>query len=177
MDPKRTLLVLILLMTIFEVRSQEELPDIIPPAPEASSIGKFSEVPVSHYTGVPNISIPIASYDLGDRSFPVSLKYHARGIKVAEIASRVGIGWALSAGGRITRQIRMKPDDLSSGDEGYLYGWGEIFDNYSDITPQNKISLLDELDAIDRDKLPDMYTLRTPELSTKFIFDYKNGNP
>jgi pimeloyl-ACP methyl ester carboxylesterase len=61
----------------------QDLPKIVPPSPEAASLGKFTEVPISHYTGLPNISIPIASYAVGGKSFPVGISYHARGVQVS----------------------------------------------------------------------------------------------
>ncbi len=74
--------------------------------PSTSSYNKFIDIPVSHYTGVSNISIPIYTINEGDISVPVSLNYHSGGFKVYEEASWVGLGWSLKAGGAITRQIR-----------------------------------------------------------------------
>ncbi|WP_298755203.1 hypothetical protein, partial [uncultured Psychroserpens sp.] len=39
----------------------QELPEVIPPSPTVASLMHFEEVPVSYYTGQPNISIPIYS--------------------------------------------------------------------------------------------------------------------
>lgn len=36
-----------------------KMPAIIPPAPNAATLGKFGDVPVSHYTGTASISIPL----------------------------------------------------------------------------------------------------------------------
>ena len=109
MKKSALLLVNALFMALTSVLMAQEMPEVVPPTPEAASLGKFSEIPISHYTGLPNISVPIASFNVGDKSFPVSLSYHARGIQVSELASRVGIGWALNAGGQISRQVRF-PD-------------------------------------------------------------------
>lgn len=81
------------------------VPKIIPPSPNAASLGKYGDIPVSYYTGIPNISIPI--YEIQDKAgnHSISISYHASGIKVAEEASRVGLGWALNAGGVISRNI------------------------------------------------------------------------
>jgi hypothetical protein len=95
------------------VKAQPVLPKIIPPSPEAAAIGKFGDVQVSTYTGIPNINVPLHTINVRDISLPISLSYHAAGIKVEEEASWVGLGWALSAGFSVTRTIRGN-DDLST---------------------------------------------------------------
>ncbi|MCB2379964.1 RHS repeat protein [Hymenobacter sp. BT635] len=94
-----------------------------PPPPEAAALGKFSETPVSLYTGVPSITIPIYEVKLRGVSLPISLNYHAAGVRVSEIASSVGLGWALQAGGSISSTI-MGKDDFGGG--GYVYGANPI---------------------------------------------------
>ena len=91
------------------------LQNVIPPSPNAASLGKYADWPVNLYTGIPQISIPI--YELSGRtlSVPISLSYHASGIKVGEHASSVGLGWSLQAGGLITRSVRGLADDDPSG--------------------------------------------------------------
>lgn len=84
---------------------------IIPPGPEASSIGKFVDIPVSHYTGIPKIDIPIYTLKSYELSLPISLSYHASGIKMEELASFVGAGWTLNAGGIVSRTIRGLNDE------------------------------------------------------------------
>ncbi|MEO9484860.1 MAG: hypothetical protein ABJG47_15480 [Ekhidna sp.] len=44
---------------------------------------------------------------------PVQLTYQTRGIKVDDVASSVGLGWDLFAGGAITRVMKDEPDDQS----------------------------------------------------------------
>ncbi|WP_281336236.1 hypothetical protein [Flavobacterium eburneipallidum] len=93
----------------------QDLPTIIPPSPNAASLGQYADVPVSNYTGVPNISIPLFNIKSGAIELPVTLSYHASGIKVAQEASLVGLGWALNAGGVITRQVRGFDDFKPNG--------------------------------------------------------------
>jgi hypothetical protein len=47
--------------------------NVIPPSPNAAALGKYGEIPVSYYTGVPNISIPIYEIKTRDLSLPISL--------------------------------------------------------------------------------------------------------
>jgi len=95
--------------------SIDQLKSVIPPSPDASSLGKYASWPVNLYTGLPTIDIPI--YELKGRSItiPISLDYHASGIKVSETASLVGLGWSLNAGGVITRSVLGLPDDDPNG--------------------------------------------------------------
>lgn len=81
----------------------------------AASLGKFGDIPVSLYTGTPNISIPLHEVNSRSLSIPLSMSYHASGIKVEEIAGWVGLGWALDTGGVITRTIRGIPDEFPLG--------------------------------------------------------------
>jgi hypothetical protein len=100
-------------------KGNPSLTKTIPPSPNAASLGKFGEVPVSNYTGVPQINIPLYEASSGDISIPISLSYHAGGIRVEEIASWVGLGWSLNGGGVITRTIRGVADDFGTGTGNY----------------------------------------------------------
>jgi hypothetical protein len=85
--------------------------NITPPSPDTWQFMKYGEYPVSKETGVPGISIPIYTITNGELSLPISLSYHAGGIKVDEIASWVGLGWTLNAGGMISRVVKGLPDE------------------------------------------------------------------
>src|SRR5579859_7321356 len=82
-----------------------QLATVVPPTPNAAAFQKYGDIPVSAYTGIPDISIPLYTAKFRDISVPISLSYHASGIKVSEEASQVGLGWVLNAGGNITRNI------------------------------------------------------------------------
>jgi hypothetical protein len=85
--------------------------DLIPPSPNAASLGKYGVVPVSLQTGIPNISIPLTEAAGKQLKIPVTLNYHNNGFKPFEEASWVGLGWSLDAGGVITRIIKDKVDE------------------------------------------------------------------
>ena len=81
-----------------------------PVSPQAESIKQYGEYPMDYSTGVPHISIPLYEIKLGDYILPISIAYHASGIKVQEVASPVGLGWSLVAGGSIIRQTKGRVD-------------------------------------------------------------------
>lgn len=80
-------------------------PEIFPPSPDAASLGKYGNTPVGLNTGIPQISIPLYTVKTGTLEFPISISYHAAGIKVTDIASNIGLGWVLNASGVITRSV------------------------------------------------------------------------
>jgi YD repeat-containing protein len=102
--------------------------------PGAASLGKYADVPVNHHTGIPQISIPVYKVEDGPIALPVSLSYHASGLKVGEPASWVGAGWSLNLSGVISRTVQGAPDERytsSSNAEqskGYLSDGG--YPNY-----------------------------------------------
>lgn len=89
-------------------------------SPNAAALFRYSETPVSLYTGVPNINIPIYTIKEGDIEVPISISYHAGGIKVTDESSSVGLGWSLNAGGRVS-QIVAGSNDFN------LYGYYNVF--------------------------------------------------
>lgn len=90
------------------------LEQFLPPSPQAAALARYGEYPVSLATGVPEIKIPLYEIKLGNYTLPISISYHASGIKVDDVASTVGLGWVLNAGGAISRTIVGAPDFKSS---------------------------------------------------------------
>src|SRR5688572_10056570 len=60
------------------------------PSPNAQALGKFGAIPVSNYTGVASVSVPLFKLKVGAYELPISLDYHASGIKVNELGANVG---------------------------------------------------------------------------------------
>lgn len=117
---KRVLLLLLAALLCQCLRAQMNVPsdNVIPPSPQAAALMRYAQVPVSLYTGVPNIQIPIWEIRGREFSLPVNLSYHGGGNRVEALATRTGLGWSLSAGGAISRAIRSQPDELELG---FLY--------------------------------------------------------
>lgn len=89
-------------------------PSLIPASPEAYNFTKYGNLPVGLFTGTAQFSIPIYNLGSGNLTHAISLDYATNGIKVDEIASRVGLGWTLRAGGTITRNVQGLPDEFSN---------------------------------------------------------------
>ncbi|WBV59888.1 DUF5977 domain-containing protein [Chryseobacterium camelliae] len=99
---------------------QNSVNSTAPKSPDAAALFRYIETPVSLYTGVPNINIPLYTIKEGDIEIPISISYHAGGIKVTDEASSVGLGWSLNAGGRVSH-IMAGANDFS------LYGYYNIY--------------------------------------------------
>lgn len=117
--------------------------DVAMAPPNAAAMNKYIDMPVSTFTGVPNVSIPIYNIQEGPITVPISLSYHASGVKLAETASWVGLGWSLSAGGSVTRSVIGFPDDEASG-TGYIHN---DYDFTSQIGVVSNVGLDTEPDA------------------------------
>lgn len=150
-----------------------------PQTPESSSFNSFFNQISTSSTGNPNINIPLYSIDIGGTSVPISLNYiGGTGIKVDDIASRVGLGWQLDiGGGSVIRNIVGRPDGVRPKLKN-SYDVDEICTSTSDK------DLLTELVATEMDPFfphpsqigldmrPDIYSYSLLNSSGKFLYDY-----
>jgi YD repeat-containing protein len=146
------------------------IPKVTPPSPESAQLGKFGLYEVSYFTGLPDIEIPIYEIAVKDIKVPISLKYHPSGIKVTDRAGLVGLGWALQAGGYISRQVMSKPDERP---EGYLNGMTVV----SPIDPGTYAGLeyLHKVYTGEKDAEPDIFSYSFGNVSGKFVFNQSQG--
>ena len=150
----------------------QEMPKIIPPSPEAASLFKFNEIPVSLSSGLHNVSIPLLEVSSGGVNLPIHLGYHSRGVIVNEISSRVGSGWALNYGGMISRQIRGKADDVTFGYHGNNNSKPSF---YSNISGRADIIETNAQNNVFFDAYPDKFMINTNFFSGEFYFDKNSG--
>ncbi len=110
---KKIILTLCFFIPAMGLLGQEiTLPEIFPPSPTASELGKYGTYPVNLSTGLPTIEIPLYTIKSGDIQVPITLKYHASGIKVNQMPTWVGLGWSLDTGGLISLETRDTPDEV-----------------------------------------------------------------
>jgi hypothetical protein len=86
-----------------------DVPNILPPSPTASDLGKYTLLGSGLNTGGASVNLPVYDYATPNLSLPVSLMYSSDGIKVDQTASRVGLGWTLNAGGAVSRTVLWEP--------------------------------------------------------------------
>lgn len=84
-------------------------------SPSAAEVVRYERVPVSYFNGLPSIDIPLYSIQSKDITFPISLSYHASGIKVNQYPTMVGLGWNMNLGA-ITRVVNGIPDETCGND-------------------------------------------------------------
>lgn len=140
-------------------------PNIIPPPPNSASLGLYGQVPLNQFTGNGIINIPLHTIKTGNLEVPVSLSYSSDGIKVDQYESNVGMGWALNAGGVITRQIFDGQDSYRGRSQK------------PNVDP-NSIEMAEWLgqaaSAPEIDTQPDIYNYNFAGFSGKFFLDDNN---
>jgi hypothetical protein len=175
---KSKILLCALHLCVFSCFSQSSgiknfLPTVFTGSPEAAGIAKYGNYDVNLYTGVPNISIPLYEIKVGELMVPISLNYHASGLKVNETPSWVGLGWSLSAGGQISRKIMGRPDEKGGG---YLNSATVRIASSIQNKTQEGLDYLRFVSSGSIDTEPDIYSYNMPGKSGKFVFNQQNGN-
>jgi YD repeat-containing protein len=171
----------------------------IPTSPEAALLGRFGDIPVGYYTGTADISIPIYTIKESGVEIPIQLRYHSSGIKVADEATWVGLGWDLSPGGEIIQEVRGKRDDeetainrlsnqvgysdfinrfytLQTGTYNFRYQAGFAFNNCCDALDSGLISDSNEIvmKLLENYGQPDIYNYNFSGYSGKFYINPEN---
>ncbi len=149
---------------LFGFQYLSEGQEIIPPSPESAGLIRSINLPVNHYTGTAVAQIPLTTVVSKDIKVPITFSYQASGNKVQDIAPWTGLGWNLSAGGKVTRLVRGKPDE-----QGYCNpaGCGNIGETTSWTIP-----VFDERYENGFDGDPDMFYFQLPGDSGTFVCNY-----
>lgn len=116
---QKTIIIAIFLSLALLMSSQMQIPPKNLLSPNAASLGEYGVIPVSPYTGLQNISIPIHEIEVGEHKIPITLNYHSGGVRIEQLPGWVGVGWSLSAGGCISRVVNDNIDEFFTKDGGY----------------------------------------------------------
>ncbi len=150
-------------------------PAVVGPSPNASSLGIYGAIPTGAYTGIPDIALPLYTVSYRDIKVPISLSYHAAGIKVEQEASWVGLGWSLNAGGVITRTIR-GIDDLSLNQTGYPFVPNMPTEYQARTSPNVYVNFIQGNCNGSIDAEPDVFYFNMGGFSGKFILEQNPNN-
>lgn len=138
--------------------AQTLLPQRVPPTPTTAALERYALMPVNEPAGTPTISIPLYEVRCGQLTLPITVSYHAAGIRVADAASWVGLGWSLNAGGVITHIVNGMPDEVT---EGFREHPDQIPHGDTLQAPAHylrNLGFLDRVSSHQLDYLPDLYT-------------------
>ena len=153
---KQLILILYFFSVICPSHGQDN--NYIPPSPEASALMEYVSVPVNLYSGIPEIDLQLYNFKTPVIDLPITISYHASGIKVQEIASNLGLGWVLNCGGAITRVVRGLPDEHING---YLN---------NDFESSINVNNYDEIGKNEIDVEPDMFFFNFLGNTGKMLF-------
>lgn len=91
-----------------------ERPHVTPPSPEAAELTKYITYPVNLSNGLVQMSIPLYEIVDGDIRIPITLNYHASGLKPNMRSGHwLGDGWSLSTGPSLSRTINGVADEIN----------------------------------------------------------------
>ena len=150
-------------------KAQKLYPKAVPmtPSPEVASLLRNVMNPVDLYTGVVDVEVPLYNLAYRDMQVPIVASYRTSGIKVHDLPTWVGLGWNLSAGGKISRVVRGKPDE-----RGYCNGDGELVGTYYWVWSTSEWDNIVEEGETDFE--PDVFFFQLPGRSGMFVVNYNN---
>ena len=147
---------------------------VIYPSPSSSVFKKYTGSQPSLSTGT--INIPISLYELKyrDITIPFTLRYSTSGIKVFDESYPTGLGWTLTPGLRLTRQIMNRPDEKFRR-ISYNTNTTLVYDSLflSSILIDGNHSQYQDVDYVDSQH--DIFTLHLIDNSYNFVFE-KNAD-
>lgn len=111
------------------------------PSPEIWSFMKYGNIKPDLYTGTVAVTIPVYVYKDADFEIPISLNYASNGYMPNNQASSAGLGWYLSAGGYITREVVGFRDEIRSTNLATPEGFYQYY--LSGTTPPDDDSIFD----------------------------------
>ncbi|SHF92282.1 hypothetical protein [Chryseobacterium sp. OV279] len=205
---KKTTIAIILLASlnnIFGQGNQSQYdPSVrnVPTSPEVALLGRFGDIPVGHYTGTAAVSVPLYTLKVDNIEIPLALTYHTSGIKVADEATWVGLGWNFMPEGTITQEVRGKEDYWTSGGDGFSNnaGYNLFKSHFFTVHAHSQMTRLqvgyngynaggmvvtnpavDDSpyiinDLKEKKGQPDIFTYNFYGYSGKFFFNPENGN-
>lgn len=170
---KRSIIIILnLLFPITCALAQEpDIPQVF--SPNAAELGKYGKVPVSYFSGLPQISIPLIPLKTKSGDLDISLSYHAGGNKPDIHPGWTGLSWTLHAGGCINRIINGAKDEIDEYESGYTtdnYGYLYHSQTYQTADYDNQQLMESYYDAagVIVEGRPDEFQVNLPGIQASF---------
>ena len=142
--------------------------NVIYPFPSSSVFKKYTSSQPSLSTGTVNIPIKLYELKYRDIVIPFTLQYNTAGIKVFDESFPNGLGWTMTPGLRLTRQIMNRPDEQFR-EITYSHNPPLVYDSLflSSILVDQDHPLFDNVDYVDSQH--DIFTLYLIDDSYSFV--------
>jgi len=144
----------------------------IPPTPLAESFKIYGDIPVSYNTGVPDISIPLYTIQVGNYVLPITLRYHVKSLKPSSCRNSIALGWSLDYGGMVSRSIYDRPDDGNVN--VYNPAYDPMNSDYLSHGEGSNTELYDMWKVNGSDSEYDIYNYSIPGASGEFLANSGN---
>lgn len=147
------------------------------PGPNTAGLGVYGDVPVSLFTGIPQIEIPLYELKEGEHTLPLSLSYYAGGVRPDQHPGWVGLNWSLNAGGVITRVIKDMPDEYNNsyfvhGKESGYYFTHELLNTANWSSKDYLVQVAQHPEIYVNDTEPDVFSFSFLDYSGKFMLTH-----
>lgn len=132
----------LLLLSVTKAVGQEgyNMPTVINPSPQSQAFTRYGDYPMSDYTGLTNITIPLHTVIGRKLSLPITMSFHASGRMADEMNGTLGIRWTLNGGGLVTRTMKGAPDEWNYLTPYEVYPYGTpSFDELYSACPDGRI--------------------------------------
>jgi hypothetical protein len=166
----------VFLLLIFAVKGLGQIPTAPKSiqSPTTASLGAHGNIPVSPFTGKPDINVNLHTISEQGMQIPISLNYDASGVRPDAHPGWVGLNWNLSATYAVVRTMKDGPDDHrfedGRGKLGYYFTANLVNDNNWN-TPAGMQSIADQ-SFLGRDMEPDEYSFNLPDITGKFYLGH-----
>ncbi|KIO77242.1 hypothetical protein TH53_10350 [Pedobacter lusitanus] len=181
---KISILILSLVLVFkFDLKAQNGVQRVIPSSPIASLLGVYGQIPVSMFTGVPSVEIPLGNVSIEDVSIPIAMNYYGGGVRPDNHASWTGVGFNLFAGGVITRRTNGQIDEMENVELirnppvpdllSYYKNFGEL-NNEQWFTKESIVKYMTTVPAKDVRPLPgpDEFIFNFGGYTGSFLYDH-----
>ncbi len=176
---KVTSFIILIFLYLSTFAQEVDLPQVF--SPNAAEIGRYGKVPVSYFTGLPQIEIPLIPLKTKEGDWPLKMSYRADGHKPDIQPGWTGLGWTLLSGGCINRIVNGYKDEIDEVEDGlvgdplgYLYNCHRF--RTTDPEDETQMRQIYNSGGVVMEGWPDEFQVNLPGISASFfVTGYNTG--